>query len=425
MKISGLDSKSFGGQLKGIITYLSPDLDLSQASGKFYSLRPSVQANRFTNPVWDIVRNIAHHVKKDHPVQQIEPDRSSPIIIGPKEGMDGTISLDASFNITDISLEQGGLATNTALTLRNFDQHSHLLTFIGSGERGDLHEHILETSHGLDISKAIRTLADSALHVCIKSANGGEYWFAPDSQRGCYNHNEITEYREVVENAIENSSKDPVVLTSVPSIASGDSFFAKVIGKAREHECPTFLNMKQFDPNEGYLKHLYDGGYVDFIKPNLREFAQLVRYSESNLIENTDSAEASLEQYLRKSIKDKDFKYIEELAKTILLMVPDTTLFISFGEDGAMAVNLKYTLICSAPKIKKECTTGAGDSGLGAMLVEAKRNSLNLLKLSDPELEILLKAFIAEASATCSLAGSKLGGPELYEQLKDQVKRVK
>lgn len=428
MIIAGSNQKYFGSQLHSLLRGLNLGTDISQIQWGFYKLRANDQERKFVGPAWGIAKNIIPQARRSiSPIAILDKSpKGSPIIVAPKDGIDTTFSVhhtNNEFSVSDISIEQGGLGTNITTALRLHNRHSNLITLTGTGERGDFHRHLLEVGRGLDISQSIQTLADSSAHACLKVTGdqAGEYWFAPDAQRGSYNPNELDEFIENIKLSLIANNGQPLVLTSVPSRAYGDHLFSDLTRLGHQFSSPVILNMKEFDPNGGYLNHLFNmsENSIDYIKPNLREFVQIVRYSGLGLVQNSDEAERLLASNLQAQAERGNLSQIKDLAKKVLEKLPNTTLFISLGGAGALAINKKYSIAYTAPKIELGCTTGAGDSGLAALIIEAENKNIDLkYSLNDSELSDLLLAFIYESAATVSLPGSEIAGPDLYNKLR-------
>lgn len=173
---------------------------------------------------------------------------------------------------------------------------------------------------------------------------------------------------------------------------------------------PVIFNPKQYDHIKEIATDLFENGRVDVLKPNVIEFAQFLKYAK--ILYGDERAKA---KELKEEVKENKFIQSIEMAKALMhkYQYRLRSMFITFSEHGLLAVTPKHATFIPAPKIRLECSSGAGDSGIASLIVEAREKGFALRdNLSLDSLEQLGLAFVIEASATAILPGNTIASRE-------------
>jgi 1-phosphofructokinase family hexose kinase len=152
------------------------------------------------------------------------------------------------------------------------------------------------------------------------------------------------------------------------------SFLASLIRRFNQNGVPSFVDV----PGK-LLKGVIEAKPV-FIKPNLTEFQELTASKATSKIA------------------------VLKVARTLSSKIP--LQCISSVEGGALLVTPEHAWFGEIPKIKVQSTVGAGDSMVGAMaasFIKARG------KLSETQLEKMLRWGLAAAAATLSNKGLTMG----------------
>jgi len=403
-----------------------------QVEETFHKLSPHGQRVRFQNPAWLSIRqNVNSLIPRDgrNPPDKVQ-GKTYPIVPGFKEGIDAVLKIVSdreNVSIPEIGISKGGLASTLVEALSLFDTPAFMPSLHGNLEDplSNLHLALMESA-GIDTSLLIHTEHGAYLHTCfyvIEDGNPKEFWMAP--KREPFNEQELARFTDKIRITCEGNKKESLVLSSHPPTGSGNDYFSRLVEIGLSNENVIVFNPKEYDllphKHPDFLYPLFLQGKINLLKPNLNEFVQLLRYSFCI----SESEEKVVKEQLYQDIEKGRLDNLFDLGKKLLTKLDKDCgiLIISLGKHGAVIMNEKYGLYSRAPVInfEKGCPSGAGDSGLAASIIEARdRNITFKSRLNDADLRALLHAFIYGASATASLPGNEIAGPEIVGFLKQQ-----
>ncbi len=399
-------------------------ISLKETEGVFHSLSKSDQTNKFSRPLWDgvIKSNLPPTVSRVGVIGAELP--SVAIIPDFKGGVDVIIEIDSTeekLEIKTINLEKGGLAANTTEALFKMGYGARFFSIHGRGEIADFHERLLRDS-GINPVRLIDSGRDAYIHPCTieKNDRKQEFWFVQN--REAFPEHVIKESTEILEAELKRGSNETLVLSAIPPAGASNDYFAIMSRIAHANNKPVVFNPKQYDHIEEITLKLFGEGRVDILKPNVVEFVQFLKYA-GIVYEN----EKDKTNELKKEIKNHDFIQTIHLARKLMnqkgFMYRIRMMFITFGEDGLLIVTPRHVVHLEVPKIKLECSSGAGDSGIAGIIAQANENKIDLRSnLHSSTLEELGRAFIYAATATASLPGNNIAGRKEIEALKNQEK---
>ena len=172
-------------------------------------------------------------------------------------------------------------------------------------------------------------------------------------------------------NVLENYKPAPEYIVASGSLPAGvpTDFFADV-GRIARSTGAKFVLDSSGPALAGALSEP-----VYLIKPNLREFGEIIRRPLESEIDCLDAAR----------------KLIQERTITIIAL--------TMGEEGALVITRDRALRGRAPKVRPVSTVGAGDSFLGAMVWRLSQ---------DDTLEDALRFGVASGSAALLSPGTEL-----------------
>lgn len=400
---------------------------LQEVENRFHTLDAKGQIKEFAIPLWKI---FSRFMPDRFDIENsLLPQAKGPVLAGVKEAPDliyeSGIS-DEGFSINALGYYKGGLASNTAHALRLQDVYAHFVPLLGEGEKANLHRRAIAAS-GIDLRREVRSKGvDAYTHFCSLHGSGNtkqENWMA--QYRIPFTRKTIENFTAAIESALKENQGEVLVLSAMPPAGSGDDYFSRLTTLAKEYNCPTAFNSKQYDPMRPSVEKLFKQGDVKLIKPNLVEFVKFLRYQRL-LHEDSDTAESEIYHRLKTQISKKNFKETFETARALINNInPEMIILLSFSEHGAMAINKDHAVVFGAPKIELGCSSGAGDSGLAGTLKTIKDQNINLWNtLKENELAALLESFIWSASATASLEGNNIAGTAEIERLKSGQRLV-
>lgn len=409
-------SKYYGSRLSTVIRGISgpknESVSLEAFEKVFHGLSKPDQTNLFSTPLWsNVVRPnlppFSTEIKSTKPAQ-------TPLAIIPdfKSGVDVMILVNSKgeyLEIEVIDLQKGGLAANTAEALIKLGYDSRFFSIHGKGEIADFHEFLLRDA-GINPVKLINSGRDAYIHPCTveSSDRKQEFWFVQD--REAFSPDVIVEATELLKSELKKGSSEVLVLSAIPPAGSGIDYFTKMSLMAHSNGNPVIFNPKQYDHIKEIATDLFENGRVDVLKPNVIEFAQFLKYAK--ILYGDERAKA---KELKEEVKENKFIQSIEMAKALMhkYQYRLRSMFITFSEHGLLAVTPKHATFIPAPKIRLECSSGAGDSGIASLIVEAREKGFALRdNLSLDSLEQLGLAFVIEASATAILPGNTIASRE-------------
>ncbi len=414
-------SKYFGNKLSTVIKGISSlqnNISLRAFEKVFHGLSKSDQTNLFAEPLW---KNVVQPNLPPFSTEQATPKSGhDPIAIIPdfKAGVDVIILLNSKgeeLEIEAIDLQKGGLAANTAEALIKLGYDSRFISLHGRGDIADFHELLLRDS-GINPIELIDSGRDAYIHPCTveSSDRREEFWFVQD--REIFPQPIIERVTEKLKAELQRGSNETLILSAIPPSGSSADYFAQISLIAHSNGKPVIFNPKQYDHIEEVATKLFKYGRVDILKPNVIEFTQFLQHAR--ILYGDERAKA---EELKEEIKKAKFGQIISMAKKLIHKYTPRlrAIFITFGENGLLAVTLRNAVFIPAPKIKLECSSGAGDSGIAAIIVRAKENGIDLREpLSKSSLEELGSAFVIEASATAGLQGNSIADKGMFNALR-------
>ncbi len=415
-------SKYYGSKLSTVIRGISGPVNeavsLETFEKVFHGLSKPNQTNLFSTPLWsNIVKpNLLPFSTEAKSIKLAQ----TPLAIIPdfKAGVDVMILLNSKgtdIEIETIDLQKGGLAANTAEALIQLGYDSRFFSIHGKGEIADFHESLLRDA-GINPVKLIDSGRDAYIHPCTveSSDRKQEFWFVQD--REIFPQSAIDEATELLKVELEKGSNEVLVLSAIPPTGSGVDYFTKMSLLAHSNGNPVIFNPKQYDHIEEIATNLFENGRVDVLKPNVVEFTQFLQYAR--ILYGDERAKA---EELKKEAKELRFGQAIPMARKLIHKYSPRlrAIFMTFSENGLLAVTPKHAVFIPAPKVKLVCSSGAGDSGIGGIIVEAKEENIDLrTNLHPVDLGKLGKAFNYTASATASLPGNTIADRDQIRALK-------
>ena len=415
-------SQHYGRELTKIIRGASGSADgrvsLEHFEGTFHGLSTQEQTNLFARPLWTSV------VKPNLPPFSTEQsttkssNKSIAIIPDFRGGVDVMILLDSSgddIEIKAIDLQKGGLAANTAEALIKLGYDSKFCSLHGRGPIADFHEFLLRDA-GINPIDLIDSGRDAYLHPCTveSSDRKQEFWFV--EKREPFLQSVTDEITEILKTQLSSTSNEALVLSAISPEGLSPDYFAEMSLVAHSNNKPVIFNPKQYDDNEEISTSLFSKGRVDLIKPNAIEFAQFLKYADILYIDEQGKASE-----LKREIGKQQFGQTIAMARRFIQQYRPRlkTLFITFSEQGLLAVTVKHAVFIPTPKIKLACSSGAGDSGVAGIIAEAKKGAIDLQDdLHSSDLERLGLAFNNTAAATAKLPGSTIASQDQIAHLR-------
>jgi 6-phosphofructokinase 2 len=272
----------------------------------------------------------------------------------------------------DLRREPGGGGINVSRAIRRLGGSS-LAIFVSGGPIGELLQGLLK-DEGIDF----RTLSTEGMtreNVIIhEEASERHFRFA---MPGAELEQEVPrEIREVLFSA--DASPDYLVLSgSLPPGIPAD-FYATVARLGRERDCRVIV-----DASGEALRHAADEGAF-LLKPNLREFGQLVG--------NEDLEEDEVATAARALVEDS----------------PNEAVVVSLGRQGALVVTKEIRQRIQAPTVPIRSKVGAGDSMIAGIALALSRDR--------PILEAARRGIAAGAAAVMT-PGTELCRKEDAERI--------
>jgi fructose-1-phosphate kinase PfkB-like protein len=432
-QLTAADARLLGSQIKGFSQTFSSSGDTPgfshslahKVEESFHRLSPEEQRYQFSAPLWELVqdhiRKITHTPMK--PLEKI-PGMTYPIVPGFKEAMDLILKIIFDGNdvlVSEIDVNKGGLASNVVEALSLHGMPAYIPSLHGNPNNviSTTHQALME-SCGIDTSMLIHTRANSYLHTSFYVIDGDEkdYWMA--QYRDPFHKDELDKFTDLIKQCCMENKGEVLVLSALPPAGTDDHYFPELASLGN----PTFLNPKQYDyfdfEKGSFLTHLLKQRRLALIKPNLDEFVQLLKFGYH--ISANDAP--GLYETLKRETDNDEFSTLIDKGQKLLKDLNETgILLISLGKKGAVILNRDYWVYSRAPIIDSEegCPSGAGDSGLAALIVEAKKSNVDFTKhLNDADLKGLLHPFVKVAGATASLAGNLIAGPETVDAIMQQ-----
>ena len=415
-------SRQYGSNLSTIIRGISPqqtsNLSLEAFETVFHGLSKSEQTSLFAEPLW---KNVVQPNLPPLSTKQTNSklaQTSLAIIPDYKAGVDVIILLNSKgeeLEIEAIDLQKGGLAANTAEALIKLGYDSRFISLHGRGDVADFHEFLIRDS-GIHPIELTDTGRDAYIHPCTieSSDRKQEFWFVQD--REIFPQSAIGRITEILKAELQRSSNETLVLSAIPPAGSNADYFAQMSLIAHANGKPVIFNPKQYDHIEEVATKLFKSGRVDILKPNVIEFTQFLQHAK--ILYGDERAKA---EELKKEVKEAQFGQTIAMAKRLMHQYNPClkAIFITFGENGLLAVTLRNAVFIPAPKIKLECSSGAGDSGIAAIIAQAKESGIDLRgTLHSSSLEELGLAFVIEASATAELPGNSIADKGRFNALR-------
>lgn len=368
---------------------------ISNAERMFHPLHGDDQFNQFTSGLGDLLSPIAEQMIEtvaempDPNLPTITNQRGTkPIVTGFLDGVDFVFQLGMNrgkLEVQRLDIDRGGIGSCVATGFRNVGVSPDFPVILGHGDVSDLYIELLDymgVSVRGNVMQELDENRDGYIHPCLifnKNGKKYEHWFAPKR----FEHEEGMKF--LIQNKIraccEANSGEPLVLTAIPPNGTGDDFKASVLT-------------------------LFSGADVALAKPNITEFVMLLRYSE--IIKDSDSAQKEFINKLTEQVKRKSFKETINLARALMSKHGGRlkSVLISFSEHPALFVTKDHAAFAKPPKTKLISPSGAGDSGLAALLAFT-RSRINLNDLDKGDLPGMLRNFVLYGSLTAGKEGSE------------------
>ncbi len=385
----------------------------------FHKFPPPLQTSRFSNPLWNI---ISPHLPQLPELKTNGVEAPSIAIIPDfKGGVDVImqINLDEdTLKVEAIDFEKGGLAANTTESLIKMGYSARFFSIHGKGDIADFHEGLLRGA-GINPVRLIDSGRDAYIHPCLlRSSDRQEFWLVQN--REAFPRHVIEESTDILKSELGKDSSEALILSATPPSGASSDYFANISRIARANNKPVIFNPKQYDYTKDISLYLFIKGKLDILKPNVIEFVQFLKYTNIYPGDEKDKA-----RELKREMKSKDYEQTIALARQLMKEYNYSVrmMFITFSEEGLIIVTPTNAVHISVPKIKLECSSGAGDSGIAGILAEAHEQKIDLRNDLHPnDLIELGQAFNYAATATASLPGNNIASKDEINKLRSREK---
>lgn len=436
LKLSGLFREFIAANNEACDTGL-----LKRVSKKFDSIRLEedshlIQEEEISGSIRDLLMgllsNLVFESNSETPADSAL--REGPVVLGHADGLDciSTIETDEDGNLelVEINVDSGGLGANTATALKKQGIATNYLCLNGQGPIAEIQASILK---GLGVeSTLIETSRDTSIHPCFHHLpKRGETWLVQD--RFPISKDDKNRFTDTIKKSLENQNGEFLILACVPPAGAGDDYFAELAELAYETNNISVYNPKDHEQNANVDRHLLNSGKLNLTKPTQIELLKMAinigMISEDSFDKLNIELDLNLEKLedlsstINSSELDEVFSKHLEITRELASRANIDIIILSLGKHGALLVRGSDYIYQKAPKIKLECSSGAGDSGLAGFISEAKNRNLDIRdqNLAVEDLEALLEAFVFSASATCCLPGNQIASLKEIRKLRESL----
>jgi fructose-1-phosphate kinase PfkB-like protein len=338
--------------------------------------------------------------------------------IAPQDALDKTVQAGKPNIIT-----RGGMGSNLAVALAKRDGNNPVYLAIHGKKDGEsAREHLRQLSlEGVRFRNRVlhKLETDLGLNTCSIDESGNESWTQTD--KGPLRAEVADAFLDTIKKTLAKDSNSIAVINSCEEKRLGEDFYKSAAQIAIENNHLVIYNPCIHDKNTNAERRLFQSGALTLAKPNFDEF---IKFSiDADLVDKTKADEVKAR--LKKQIARKDFNEILDLARKIMkangYKIP--LLMISLGGDGALFVSQKKALYCSAPEIKVQATSAAGDTALSGLITAARRSNISIdVDINDADMYTLTKDFVNSGAATAQKPGSEIAGEsEILNLIKSQT----